>query len=351
MMLLKPDLRTLAARANGNDTGKLVRATRHWSAAIRAGSAAALGALQSTSAVPALVRLLSDSQTEVRESAARALGDIGDDEAVDPLIAALHALNSSRNDRPGGLEFEFEAVAEALGRLDHPKGVAAVLKSGTVCFREDVFSISRPHVGGLCLSDGKEARAALVRIIEKHYLYEPYSLVGVVEALDYLRERNISASLMEILKTCVDSMRTAWQVSNNPFETSNRNVEELALAAGRALGRLDTKRAEPVLIDFLLRLPTHSFAAQPVMAGSDRRGSRGAAADPEAEGPIFPPGARAYADMRHAILTIRGEKSPADFDCARGFLRLHIYQARRYRTDTEFGGEKRRMTSLNPSFE
>jgi HEAT repeat protein len=279
---------------------------------------------------------LNDPQSEIREHAARALGDIGDEEAVEPLIGALRALRSGRNDRPGELEFEFEGIAEALGRLNSPAGITAVIDSGTVCFREGVYSVSRPHVGGLCLSGGKEARAALAGILAKHYLYEPYSLVGVVEALDYLRERHITASLMEILSTCVESMRSAWQVSNNPFETSDRNVEALALAAGRALGRLDTKRAEPVLIDFLLRLPTHSFATQRVVAGSSRGGSN------ESD----PPSARAHADVRHAILTLRGEKSPADFDCARSLLQLHTYQARRYKTDIVFGGEKRRQSPL-----
>jgi hypothetical protein len=328
-MLLKPDVRTLAAK---DDAGTLVRATRHWSPIIRADSAAALGALRMAQGVPALIRLLEDSRSDVREAAARALGDIGALDALEPLIAALRRLNSARNDRPGDQEFEFEAIAEALGRLDNARGIEVVMKSGTVCFREGVYSVSRAHVGGLCLSGGTLARAELIKIIGTHYLYEPYSLVGVVEALDYLRERHITASLMDILRSCVESMRSAWSVDGNGFETSDRNIEALALAAARAVGRLDTKRAEPVLIDLLLRLPTRALGAH---------GSNAIAA-----GPLFPAGGVAFADMRHAILTLRGEKSPADFDCARSFLQLHKYRARRHKTDVVFGGEKRHSASV-----
>src|ERR1700691_3016222 len=86
MILLKPDVSDLVTR---EDAGKLIRATKHWSARIRAESAAALGALRAGDAIPDLIRLLKDSQTEVREAAARALGDIDAKEAVDPLIEAL----------------------------------------------------------------------------------------------------------------------------------------------------------------------------------------------------------------------------------------------------------------------
>jgi HEAT repeat protein len=84
-MLLRPDMRDLVTR---EDTRTLIRATRHWRGRIRGDAAAALGALRTESAVPELIRLLQDAQPEAREAAARALGDIGRTEAVDPLIEA-----------------------------------------------------------------------------------------------------------------------------------------------------------------------------------------------------------------------------------------------------------------------
>jgi HEAT repeat protein len=282
MMLLRPDVSGLI---DSKDTKTLIRATRHWCDATRAETAAALGELRTTDAVPALIRLLEDRKTEVREAAARALGDIGETEAVDPLIEALVALKTPRNDRPGEKEYEFEAIAEALGKLDDTEGVAAVIESATVRFHEGFFSVSRPHVGGLCLSGGAEARAALVRIAAEHYLYETYTLVGVVEALDYLREPRATASLVDILKASVELLR----------KPGDRHAESLALASARALGRLEAKRAEPLLIDLLLCLHAD------------------------------------IADTQNAVLTIRGEKSPAEFDCEKSSLRLKDYKSRRKR--------------------
>jgi hypothetical protein len=334
MMVLRPDVNDLLIR---RDTRTLIRATRHWSGRIRASTAAALGSLRTEKALPELLRLLDDRRTEVREAAARALGDIGRTEAVDPLIEALRNLKGLRNDRPGSKEYEFEAIAEALGRLNSPKGVAAVIESGSVRFHEGFFSISRPHVGGLCLSGGAEARAALVQIAEEHYLYETYSLVGVVDALDYLHETRATAALLGILNTFVELLREPW-LSNDPSETCDRNRGALALSAVRALGRLEAKRAEPVLIDLLLHLPMHSFPGDHDPSVSDN----------EDRGRMFPRVSQALADTQDAILAIRGEKVPPEFNCERTSLRIRDYQLRRYQTDIEFGGRKRWAADAEP---
>jgi HEAT repeat protein len=333
MMLLRPDVSDLVTR---EDTQTLIRATRHWRGRIRDEAAAALGALRTPNAVPELLRLLNDRQSEVREAAARALGDIGRTETVAPLIEALRALNGHKNDRPDSTEYEFEAIAEALGRLNMPEGVAAVIESGTVRFHEGFFSVSRPHLSGLCLSGGTEARAALVRIIAEHYLYETYSLVGVVEALDYLHESRAAAALIEILNAFVDSLRKPWVASNNS-ENCNRNLGALALAAVRALGRMETKRAEPVLVDLQMHLPMHSFRSnhdsRPSLDGADSG--------------IFPQVHQAVSETQDAILTIRGEKTPTEFNYDRASLKLLDYRSRRHKTDIEFGGRKRCHTDYS----
>ncbi len=326
MMLFKPDVNDLV---NREDTGALIRAAKHWSAPIRADAATALGAFRTANAVPELIGLLKDRETEVREAAARALGDIGRMEAVNPLIDALGAIEGVRNDRPGSKEYEFEAIAEALATLNDPKGVAAVVESGTVRFHEGFYSVSRPHVGGLCLSGSTQARAALVRIMAEHHLYETYSLIGVVEALDYLREPRIAAALMEILSACVELLK---KPANDPAEGRTRTVAALALASARALGRLETKRAEPLLLDLLVRLPVQS--------------SRSGEAE---DGSAAPEVSQSFIDTQSAILTIREERSPAAFDCGRSFLRLRDYQARRYKADVEFGGQKRRTLQTAPA--
>jgi hypothetical protein len=293
MMLLRPNVRHPVSR---EDIRTLIRATAHWRGSIRAEAAAALGALRAGSAVPELVQLLHDPRTEVREAAARALGDIGHTEAVDPLIEALGALQSN--------EYELEAIAEALGKLDSPKGIAAVIESGTVRAPDGFLDVSRPHIGGLCLSGGAGARAALIRIAAERHLYDTCALVIVFEALDYLNESSASPAFIGVVNECVEFLNLPPRPPNDPVARRNRDLEAAALSAARVLGRLMMTRAEPVLMELLLRLPVRSAASS-----SD------------------------VTDLQNAILTIRGEKTPAEFDCRRGSLRLDDYLARRNTTD------------------
>ena len=140
------------------------------------------------------------------------------------------------------------------------------------------------------------------------------------EALDYLRESRAAGALIEMLTTFVELLRKPWLSSNDPLASSNRNGEALALSAVRALGRIESKRAEPVLFDLLLRIPMHN-------TGGD--------------GGVFPLVGQTLAETQNAILAIRGEKRPAEFDCGLASLRLSDYQSRRHKADVEFGGGKR----------
>ena len=79
----------------------------------------ALGALDSSEAVPALVEALKDSDAGVREQVAWALGAIGDRRAVDGLVGAL-------GDAAAGVR---KQAAWALGAIGDKRAVAALTKS------------------------------------------------------------------------------------------------------------------------------------------------------------------------------------------------------------------------------
>ncbi|HEY3417564.1 MAG TPA: HEAT repeat domain-containing protein, partial [Armatimonadota bacterium] len=105
-------------------------------AQVRAAAAHALGHYQDARAVPALMVALRDpaipvsiaaffyrfegetsTGTTIKQEAAWALGEIGDAQAVEPLIAMLGA----------GTRDERQAVAEALGKLKDPRAVPALI--------------------------------------------------------------------------------------------------------------------------------------------------------------------------------------------------------------------------------
>jgi len=85
----------------------------------RRNAAWALGALDSSEAVPALVEALKDSDAGVREQVAWALGAIGDRRAVDGLIGAL-------GDSAAGVR---KQAAWALGAIHDSRAVTALTKS------------------------------------------------------------------------------------------------------------------------------------------------------------------------------------------------------------------------------
>ena len=70
------------------------RRTRSWRARDRARAAELLGATESTSAFPDLVRLLGDRRAQVRVSAAEALGRSGDPYAAAPLLEAMEGCRA-----------------------------------------------------------------------------------------------------------------------------------------------------------------------------------------------------------------------------------------------------------------
>lgn len=85
----------------------------------RANAAWALGALDASEAVPALIEALKDSDAGVREQVAWALGAIGDRRAVDGLIGAL-------GDPVAAVR---KQAAWALGSIGDSRAVQALMKA------------------------------------------------------------------------------------------------------------------------------------------------------------------------------------------------------------------------------
>ncbi len=78
----------------------------------------ALGKADSDQVVKTLIAALKDSNSLIRESAAKALGEIGNPQAVEPLIAALNDSNSS---------IRKSAVITALGNIGNPQAVEPLI--------------------------------------------------------------------------------------------------------------------------------------------------------------------------------------------------------------------------------
>lgn len=95
---------------------------------LRRNAARALGKLGDTQAVPALIECLACDDFYVREAAAQALGSLGDRRAIPPLMALLDGGLAAAQPLDDGIRLRhpYAAILEALGELEATEAVALI---------------------------------------------------------------------------------------------------------------------------------------------------------------------------------------------------------------------------------
>lgn len=95
-------------------TQQLIKALDHYDPAIRAGAARVVGRLRVTAAGPALIKAVNDSQQPVRFAAMRALGEIGEQTAIQALTQQLDHYRKG--------EGAWSAL-DGLAKIGHPSSL------------------------------------------------------------------------------------------------------------------------------------------------------------------------------------------------------------------------------------
>jgi HEAT repeat protein len=134
---------------------------------VRCGAAEALGRSADPRAVPPLLAVIGDADSDVRRAAATSLGTLGDASAVEPLLVALGDPDHSVR----------AAAARALGRLRDPHAIeplVGALKDGYAAVREAAAgalgAIGKPAVERLLEalkdSDGAVRKGAVEGLVQ-----------------------------------------------------------------------------------------------------------------------------------------------------------------------------------------
>ncbi|MDH7593484.1 MAG: HEAT repeat domain-containing protein [Methanomicrobiales archaeon] len=179
---------------------------------------AALGFLRSREAIPLLLRILTDmndSSTVVRKRAAEALGDIGDAEAVRPMMQLL--CDGEQRDR---IDEELAArirssLLEIGGRNHHP--FLEALNSSDTCIRIEAIRV----LGDLGRSDLiPHLRDALA---DRHYMIRIGAAAalgriggaGEIEALSSAM-KDVNRDVRDAAKHAILEIRRRFQEANPP---------------------------------------------------------------------------------------------------------------------------------------
>jgi len=206
-----------------------------------------------------LIHALKDANDYVRRIAAKALGKIGIDKAVEPLISALK--DSDYSVRKNG--------AEALVEICSKKAVDALIHA----FKDSDYSVRQDAAYALGKIGSEKAVDALIYALKD----SDYSVrQNAVEALVEIRSKKAIETLIHVLKDSDDFVRQNVAYALGKIG-SERAVEPLILAlkdssdkvrssAAYALGKIGSEKAvEPLIlarkdsVDFVRRSATHAW--------------------------------------------------------------------------------------------
>ena len=241
------DARETAAHALGllgdkQAVGPLIETLSDINTNVRRKTAEVLGRLGDTRAVDPLIKALSHSHSGVREAAAKALGQLGDKRTVDPLIAALS--DKYRKVRA--------AAAEALGRLGDGRGVDPLIEA--LSKRDDDSAVLWSAAKALGRLGDKRAVDPLIGTLSDDNCWVREA---AVKALVQLGDVTVAPLIEALSHRHVSAAATALgrlgNVAVKPLikALSADDYYDVRKASAEALGQLGDKRAVGPLIDAL----------------------------------------------------------------------------------------------------
>ena len=155
--------------------GRLLKALDHYDPAVRAGAARVIGRLQVRSAGDGLLKAVNDSAADVRYASIRALGEIGEERAIQALTEQLSYY--------GRGEGAYSAL-DALARIAHPSSVA-LFKSRLA--DKDPY-LRRAAVEGLARAGDKESVIPFVSEVNQ----DPSEMVRVAMAFALYKKGHVT---------------------------------------------------------------------------------------------------------------------------------------------------------------
>lgn len=184
---------------NGFSIDPFIKCLNHEDADLRCDAARAIGIIKREDAVePLLETLNNDPEDEVRLEVVEALGLLGDDKAVDALISVM--LEDETEWAVDDDDFDFDPqwdfqhyCARALGLLAHPKAIEPLIK---LLREEEAYDISDTIMWSLSRIKDQKATDALLELLkDEHHILRRRA----ARALVNINTAEVNKALMDAL--------------------------------------------------------------------------------------------------------------------------------------------------------
>lgn len=187
---------------------RLIKALDHYDPAIRAGAARVIGRLKVTSATDGLMKAVNDSSAPVRFASLRALGEIGEERAVQALTEQLTFYEKGEG---------AWASLDALARIAHPSSLPLFESRLT----DKDPNLRRAAVEGLARAGNQAAVARFVTDVNQD------DSESVRAAMAFALQKNGHVNYLGRLIDFMDDDRTAKQVQGYLLELGHGVVPKV----------------------------------------------------------------------------------------------------------------------------
>ena len=262
-----PQVRSLAAQAlgiigNKKATNSLIEALKDPVPEVRMNTAFSLGELQAPEAVEPLIELLEDENGEVVRYTVIALGMLKDPRATEPLCEVLKRDDASTSYdgdsdmlSTGNSNIRSEVVF-ALGETGGPRAVDTLLN---LLDDKEIGSSAASSLGRI---KGEYVFGKLIKLLDSK---NPTVRTNAVSVYEYIQDPAAVPILVRVLNDPVPEVRRGAAYSLGHFTESEEiaqteqpliyalgdsKVEVQAAAAG-SLGRIESKKAIPLLAELI----------------------------------------------------------------------------------------------------
>ncbi len=244
---------------------------------VKIAAAKALVKIVDIGAVEPLISVLKGGDKNVSKKAAETLGKIGDARAIEPLVAALRYSDEERASAAEALVKIGEAAVEplaaalkdsnasesvracaakALGQIGNPRAIEPLIEA----LNDSDWRWVRPSVVEALVKIGEAAVEPLVAVLRDSDVYLRASIVGVLQSLGWQPSNGSDRAIFAVARREFNEAAQMGEVAIEPLAAALKDSDyNVRIKVADALGKIGNARAIELLIASLKAIVRTEF--------------------------------------------------------------------------------------------